>query len=76
MKQHPSIENLKRAIKVQDKIETLQKELERLLSSSVSKGVKRVSRKPRKKFSAKVRARMAKAARKRWAKRKKKNQPF
>ena len=65
-----SVKQLKKAIKLREKMEVLQTKLDQLLGSSESlpaaKG--KPGRKPKRKMSAASRAKIAAAAKKRWAK--------
>ena len=62
-----SVQQLRRAADLKEKLETLEKELGQILGSS-SKPVAHGASKKRRKMSAAVRAKMAAAAKKRWAK--------
>jgi hypothetical protein len=64
-----SSSQLRRAADIQDKIESLQSELNKLLGASSESGTdSKASRRKRRKMSAAARAKIAAAQRTRWAK--------
>jgi hypothetical protein len=62
-----SVQQLRRAADIKEKLEILEKELGQILGSSTKPGIQ-AAPKTRRKLSAAVRAKMAAAAKKRWAK--------
>ena len=62
-----SVQQLRRAADIKEKLESLEQELGQILGSSTKPGAQ-VATKGKRKFSPAVRAKMAAAAKKRWAK--------